>query len=783
MQTQNYFSLIVWRQILTKLLQRTLNNYREGNVGTILDTYNEKYKEEDQRLFQAVQNLKEGDKQAFEQIYKLSEKYIYSIIFGITRDNDKTADLMQDTYLQIHNKIQTLQTVETFLIWAGRIATNMTLRYIQKNNRETLLEEEENEFLFEKASDDKEEFLPEDILLKKERRQKLIKIMNALSTEQKITIQYYYYEELSVSEISEIIGCSPGTVKSRLNYARKQIKQAILDTDQKEGIRLYSLSAFPLFWLLFRDEMVSCTIPKATSTFVAKGISDALGLKISTAGKIGLKGALQKFFASSGGKVISGAMVVSIGGTIMLAQIPKTLYLASNSICYLDLYSEDNENRYTIDGKYFVVKNDDNQKGVYRVDGKEILPIKYDYITYNENTGGLFKVECDDKEAYYNKSGEMICNNMCDIVSNVIDDMFYCKDADNYSIYSTNGQIIGSTFDNIGEMTNGMVVVKKDNKYGVLKKDGSLIVDFQYKDIYLGDGEYIAVNEELADGDIRAIVLDNSGKIISRTDWIHSPYAEMFFSGFHNGVAELSGFEDLFTPLEKPVKMDGTIIFDPIGTNYVGYNFDLYRNGFFSYYNEKTEKFTLFDSQGEPITSCENIYDDNNKFILSDDNWKKSLINQEGKLILSGYEKIQSRYNGKYYICTNDYSDDLYRDDGSILYEHGSNISSIGCEMFECSSYSDCRTTIVNGRDGTSFFLSPDEEIISAYCDGYAIKRISLQERTESGSYDRYEIIDTYGKVKYTIEEPKDGYIDQVIVLKKGVYSYRYEDRCYIKTW
>lgn len=760
-------------------------------MGTIFDTYERKYKKEDRILFQAVLNLKEGNKQSFEQVYKLSEKYIYSIIFKIVHDNDKTADLMQDTYLQIHNKLHTLENVETFLIWAGRIATNMTLRYIQKNNKETLLLEEESEFIFERPSDDKEEFLPEDILLKKERQQKLNKIINTLSMEQKITIQYYYYEELSVSEISEIMQCSPGTVKSRLNYARKQIKKAVLDTEKKEGIKLYSLSAFPLFWLLFRDEITSCAIPKAISTFVARGLSETLGINITTVGKIGLNGALQKFFASTGGKVISGAMAVSIGGAIILSQIPKTLYITSGSICYFDRYSEDSENRYTIDGKYFIVENDDKQKGVYTLNGKEILPTKFDDITYNEETCGLFKVECNYKEAYYNKSGKMICNNMYDEVSNVVDGIFYCKDGDHYRIYSTNGQIVDSTFDGIGEMINELVVVKKDNNYGVLRKDGNFIVEIKndhiYNEIYLGDGEYITLNE-LTENGIRRTVLDASGGIIFTEDCTKNKYLPLYFSsGFYNGVAELSGFEDFLNPIYMPVKVDGTIIFNSIGTNYVGYNFNLYSNGFFSYYNEENKKYMLFNSQGDPIISYDYFNDKykyvNENLIIIEDNLQEILINQEGNILLSGYDKIQYLYSGKYYLCLDDNGYDLYKDDGSILYADGFSINSIGCEIFECHSEIENKTTVVNGRDGTSFILLPEESIISEYSDGYAIKLTKVQEPEDGESYTRYEIINTYGKSKYTIHEPKEGYIDNVIVLKKGVYSYRYEDKYYIKSW
>jgi hypothetical protein len=73
----------------------------------------------------------------------------------------------------------------------------------------------------------------------------------------------------------------PGTVKSRLNYARKQIKQAVLDTEKREGVKLYSLSALPLFTLLLRDEMANIVVPEMVSSSVVKGIAEALGINIA----------------------------------------------------------------------------------------------------------------------------------------------------------------------------------------------------------------------------------------------------------------------------------------------------------------------------------------------------------------------------------------------------------------------------------------------------------------------------------------------------------------------
>ena len=111
------------------------------------------YKKKDEQLFAEVQKLKDGDFSNSNAIYELSEKYIYKIINDIVKNHHTTEDLMQEAYIQIYNKINTLQEVKAFYVWAGRIATNLTLRYIQKNSKEVLAtpdEEGDTDFIFER---------------------------------------------------------------------------------------------------------------------------------------------------------------------------------------------------------------------------------------------------------------------------------------------------------------------------------------------------------------------------------------------------------------------------------------------------------------------------------------------------------------------------------------------------------------------------------------------------------------------------------------------------------
>lgn len=270
------------------------------------------YKDKDEKLFAEVQKLKDGDFSGYDKIYKLSEKYIYKIINDIVKNHHTTEDLMQEAYIQIYNKIGTLQEAKAFYVWAGRIATNLTLRYIQKNSKEVLAtpdEEGDTDFIFEKATDDKEKFIPESVLVDREKQRLLADIIDKLSAEQKFCVQYFYYEEMSVNEIAEVMGCSTGTVKSRLNYARKSIKEAVVELDEKHGTRLYSLASAPLFLIIFRaaaEGLLPIAVAGAASAVSTGGAAVSAG--VSSTGSAASMGG-----ASVAGSVASASTVTAAG--------------------------------------------------------------------------------------------------------------------------------------------------------------------------------------------------------------------------------------------------------------------------------------------------------------------------------------------------------------------------------------------------------------------------------------------------------------------------------------
>lgn len=303
------------------------------------------YQNKDAELFAAIRKLQQGDNTDVNKVYELSQRYIYKIINDIVKNHQTTEDLMQETYMQVYNKLNTLQVPETFYVWAGRIATNATLRYIQKNRHEVLAVADENgstDFVFECARDDSQDaFIPESILQDREAQRLLAEIIDGLSIEQKLSVQYFYYEEMSVSEIAQAMSCSAGTVKSRLNYARKSIKDAVLKLEKQQGTKLYSMAALPLFMLVFqagKDGLLAGgaagAAADAAASQVGAGVTQHVGAgaqaaanSATGAGAAAGKSFFAKVLGTTMGKVIAACVttVVVAGGAIGVTEIVKNV--------------------------------------------------------------------------------------------------------------------------------------------------------------------------------------------------------------------------------------------------------------------------------------------------------------------------------------------------------------------------------------------------------------------------------------------------------------------------
>lgn len=209
-----------------------------------------------------VQKARENDQEALTEIYKISSPAVYKTIRVLIKDEDTVYDILQDTYVKAFTRLDQLQNPDKLIPWLKMIANNLAKDWLKKSKPVFFTDiyggEELEDIPFEESIEDvRSELNPEMAMDQQEAKRLVMEILDHLPEDQRVVIGMFYYEEMSVKDIAQTLEVSENTVKSRLSYGRKKIKEQVLDLE-KRGTKLYSVAPFVFFlYLLGKADKVS----------------------------------------------------------------------------------------------------------------------------------------------------------------------------------------------------------------------------------------------------------------------------------------------------------------------------------------------------------------------------------------------------------------------------------------------------------------------------------------------------------------------------------------------
>jgi len=158
-----------------------------------------------------IDNLIAKDNDTFTIIYNTTKTAVFSIIYAIIHDQEKTKDLMQDTYITMLEKIHTFNYHKNFLTWLLTIARNKAIDQYRHDKFETLYEVKDIDLLTRQESKSENKLLIEEKLAKlneTERSIFLLKVVNGLK----------------IKEISQIMQMPMGTISWHLQKILKKVR-------------------------------------------------------------------------------------------------------------------------------------------------------------------------------------------------------------------------------------------------------------------------------------------------------------------------------------------------------------------------------------------------------------------------------------------------------------------------------------------------------------------------------------------------------------------------------
>lgn len=182
---------------------------------------------------QLVLAARKGDRAAFRILFERYHRRAYALALGVVRHADDALDVVQDAFVKAHKYLDKFEGNSSFYTWLYRIVMNLSIDHLRKHRRAKPVEFDEAR-LDEDRSD--EGLLPRILggnpgraLLDKEIRKRIDTALDELSENHRSVLVMRELEGLSYEEMAAAMGCSKGTIMSRLFHARRNMQKRLLD--------------------------------------------------------------------------------------------------------------------------------------------------------------------------------------------------------------------------------------------------------------------------------------------------------------------------------------------------------------------------------------------------------------------------------------------------------------------------------------------------------------------------------------------------------------------------
>ncbi len=175
-----------------------------------------------------VARTQAGDSSAFDQLLIRYQQRVYGVIHNMVNNHADTNDLLMETFSKAYQNIHSYKADAAFYTWIYRIAVNQTINFLKRNkSRHNISMDDDSEDM-----ESQKEFIDTALSGDVERQNKISELQKKLneslmklSEQHRAVVTLFDVQGLSHTEIAKIMGCSEGTVRSRLFYAHKQLQK------------------------------------------------------------------------------------------------------------------------------------------------------------------------------------------------------------------------------------------------------------------------------------------------------------------------------------------------------------------------------------------------------------------------------------------------------------------------------------------------------------------------------------------------------------------------------
>ena len=163
-----------------------------------------------------VARARTGDHHAFEILIRRYKDRVLNLARRIVGDADAAQDVAQETFIKAYQKLRRFRGKSRFATWLYRIAVNEARAYLRAQRRRRARWDKQKALEVSKPAH----------VEPSERAGRLVELLDELPEKQRIALALFYLQELSVSEIAQLVGAPDGTVKAWLSRGRERLRKS-----------------------------------------------------------------------------------------------------------------------------------------------------------------------------------------------------------------------------------------------------------------------------------------------------------------------------------------------------------------------------------------------------------------------------------------------------------------------------------------------------------------------------------------------------------------------------
>jgi RNA polymerase sigma-70 factor (ECF subfamily) len=174
----------------------------------------------DQQLIEAILN---GDAKSYGQLVNRYKDLVYTLAYRMLKHREEAEEVAQDAFVKVYRSLNKFKGDSKFSTWIYKVTYNTCLDRLKKNKKHF------NDVPIDEYTEHKLETIDNALegMIKMERSDLIKRCINKLPSESSYLLTLYYFEELSLDEMSKIIGITSNTIKVKLYRARKKLAEIL----------------------------------------------------------------------------------------------------------------------------------------------------------------------------------------------------------------------------------------------------------------------------------------------------------------------------------------------------------------------------------------------------------------------------------------------------------------------------------------------------------------------------------------------------------------------------